>query len=443
VRFERLVIEADTNTITLDLHPRLTVVAGLGRLERDALAGELLGALASKRTGVHVEAVEDGGRRLAVFRPQGAAARVVDVDRARDVTPEFLDEQGRLNLLRASGLEVPVARRKLRFGAQDLQAASHGTQLVRRLADVDQSRLWAAAEAVLAFDAALQAEAEALGSAPEDAEVVERIEQRHRRFEQAQARHERTRTHTLAISGTGSLSAALAWAAGLQTGAIGFALVSALSMLAAVVTRNRLAAARGAEEEALAAAGAQSYLGFHLQRVNGMLSSEAARKRLLVAADDHRRAAEAWRALAGDVPVEWAMDHHEEILATARVRVDLSSHAHVATDLSAAGDADDTAELARVLVARLAELRRLGGGAESFPLVLEDPFAELDRATKPALLELLSHTSGSPQLVYLTDDEDVASWARLEALTGTLAIVEPQAQPSGVDRSKRQPLIEI
>ena len=54
-----------------------------------------------------------------------------------------------------------------------------------------------------------------------------------------------------------------------------------------------------------------------------------------------------------------------------------------------AGVDDDTTDLAQVLVARLAELRRLGGGTESFPLVLDDPFAGLDRAAKPALLELL------------------------------------------------------
>jgi len=39
VRFERLVIEAGSNTVTLDLHPRLTVIAGAGRLEREALIG--------------------------------------------------------------------------------------------------------------------------------------------------------------------------------------------------------------------------------------------------------------------------------------------------------------------------------------------------------------------------------------------------------------------
>jgi hypothetical protein len=38
---------------------------------------------------------------------------------------------------------------------------------------------------------------------------------------------------------------------------------------------------------------------------------------------------------------------------------------------------------------------------------------------------LLGHGPGTPQLIFLTQDEDVASWARLEALTGALSIIEP------------------
>ena len=37
MQFERLVIEAGTNSFTLPLHPRLTVIAGLGQVERDSL----------------------------------------------------------------------------------------------------------------------------------------------------------------------------------------------------------------------------------------------------------------------------------------------------------------------------------------------------------------------------------------------------------------------
>ena len=46
MRVERVVIEAGENTFTLDLHPRLTVVAGMGRVERDSLIGEIVGDVA-------------------------------------------------------------------------------------------------------------------------------------------------------------------------------------------------------------------------------------------------------------------------------------------------------------------------------------------------------------------------------------------------------------
>jgi hypothetical protein len=172
-----------------------------------------------------------------------------------------------------------------------------------------------------------------------------------------------------------------------------------------------------------------------------MLSSDSARRQLISVNEEVRRARDAWAELAGDVPVSWALEHHEEIAGAARVRADISTHARMSAEPAALGD--ETAELARALVARFADLRRLGTGTESLPLLLDDPFAGVERSAKPALLELLSHTSGSPQLVYLTDDEDVASWARLEALTGTLSIIEPSAEPSGVDRSGRPDILQL
>jgi len=437
VRYERLVIEAGDNSFILDLHARLTVIAGVGRLERDALVGELVGALSSRRSGVHVEAIEDGGRHVAVFRPTGAASRVVDVDNARDVTEEFRTAEGRVSLLDRAGLDDTTARRKLRFGAADLQAATHGAQLVGQLAQADQSTLWATAEAVLNAESALQSEAEAVGSAPEDAEVIERIEEHHRVFEAAQARHERLRKATLAIGALATLAAGGAMVAGVPAAAAGLLLLATVTMLVSVRTRSKAERARRAEADALAATGAQSYLGFHLQRVNGMLSSDQARKRLIGAAEAHRRAYADWQAIAGDVPVDWAIDHYEEVTASARVRIDITSHATMAVPEHVVED-DTTTDLARVLIARLAELRGLGGGNESLPLILDDPFADLDRSAKPALLELLSHASGSPQLIYLTDDEDVASWARLEALTGALSIIEPDAESPEVDRARRR-----
>ena len=426
MQFERLVIEAGSNTFSLALHPRLTVIAGLGQLERDSLIGELVGALSSSRTGVHAELVEDGGRHLAVFRPTGGRHRVVDIDTAKDVSRDFAADDGRIDLLHHHGIELRRARRKMRFGATDLSTGTHGAALIRELADQDQTRLWLAAEALQRSDDELQRVAEEVGSAPEDAEVVDRIEQRHTHLEAAQERNERFRRKTF-IASLASTVLAIPGALFLQPAAFPLLAIALVSVLASVHFRTAVNRAAQAEDEALAEAGAQSYLGFQIQRVNGLLSSDAHRKALMHAAELHRTAVAVWRAMAREIQVDWALEHREEILATARVRKDV----HILGTLSHAGpmaEDDRTSDLARVVVSRLIELRKLGIGGESFPLVLDDPFVDVDTSTKPALLELLNHTDNAPQLIFLTEDEDVASWARLEALTGALSIVEPQPE---------------
>lgn len=423
MRYERLVIEAGENVFSLDLHPRLTVIAGMGRLEREGLAGELIGALGSTRSGVHLEIVEDTGRRLAVFRPEGGRHRVVDVNDAVDVSEEFRGEDGRIDLLGRSGLDLLTARRSMRLTAKELRSGSRGDEHVRRLAGVDQGRLWAAAERLRATETRLHQEAEAVGTAPEDAAVVERIERRHLELEEAVAVHERIRRRALILAGASAV-AAVPIAVLDRVGAIPLLALAAVTMLVSVVYRRRVERARTAEQEALREAGAHSYLGFHLQRVNGLLSNDQLRRRLMQVADEHREAVVAWQEVAGDVPVQWAVDHQEEITAVALLRKDVGALGAMSTTAPAASG-DEADDLAHVVVARMSTLRRVGPSGESLPLVLDDPFVDLERSVKPSLLELLSRSSGSPQVVFLTDDEDVASWARLEALTGDLAIVEP------------------
>jgi hypothetical protein len=425
VHFERLSIKAGSNTFSLVLHPRLTVIAGLGQLERDSLMGELVGALGSSRTGVHAEIVEDGGRHLAVFRPEGARHRVVDIDTAKDVSDEFAADDGRIDLLHHHGVELRRARRKMRFSATDLSTGTHSAALIRGLADQDQAKLWLAADAVRQSDDDLQRVAEEVGSAPEDAELIDRIEQRHTRLEAAQARNERHRRKTFFVS-LACTFLAIPAALFMPPAAFPLLAIALVSVLVSVWFRNTVNRAAKAEDEALAEAHAQSYLGFQIQRVNGLLSSDAHRKELMQAAQAHRGAVEAWRAISGDIQVDWALEHREEIVVTARVRDEM----HTLGALSSTGsmpEDDKTSDLARVVLARLVELRTLGNN-ESFPLVLDDPFVDVEKSTKPALLELLNRADNAPQLIFLTEDEDVASWARLEALTGVLSIVEPQPE---------------
>jgi hypothetical protein len=421
MRVERLVIEAGRNTFALDLHPRLTVVAGMGRLERESLIGEIVGALGGSRPGVHVELEERSGRHLAVFRPTGGRHRIVDVDRAVDVTSQMTDDTGACDMLGHLGLDAAQARRTMRFGPGDLVTSSDHGKAVEVLARLDQPQLWAAAEVLHDAEDELSTQAEALGSAPEDAAVIDTLEARHFAVERAADRFEATRKHTFWISG-GSTLATIPGVLVADAAGLGFLAVAAVAILASLLARAHFVRATRAEEQALRDAGASSYLGFQIERVNSLLGDDRGRASLVGRAGTRRAALADWRELAGEIPVDWALEHREEIQAAARLRREVDALGALSATAPTFSD-DDTDGLAHALVTRLAEARSLAG--EGVPLLLDDPFHQLDTSMKPLLLELLGQSAGEPQIVFLTDDEDVASWARLEALTGEVALIEP------------------
>ena len=420
MRLTRMVIEAGRHTIALDLHPRLTVITGVGPLERESLAGELLGSLGPSRPGVHVEVSTDDGRNLAVFRPTDGPARLVDVARAADVTPA--DSDGGVDLFAQHGLDLATARRALKVTPADLTTQARADSVVARLADVDQTALWAAAARVRVTDEALQAEAAASGTVPEDAELVDRIEARHAHLEGALEVLTRARRLARIVTAFGVLGCIVAAVlAPILT--LPLVVLTVATLGAAFLFKARVDRAERAEQEALDAAGAESYLGFQVRRVDGLVTSDRARRQLLEAAADHRTAASQWFQVAGDTSVDWALEHHTEISTAARLRADVRNLGVMSS--SAPGDGDLASDLAHALLGRMARARTLGDLGETFPLVVDEPFAELDPGLKAPLLELLARSSGSPQVVLLTADEEVASWARLEALTGALAVLEP------------------
>ncbi len=424
MQYERLVVEAGDNTFTLDLHPGLTVVGGVGQLERDGLVAELCGALGHGRAGVHLEVTSDSGTRFAIFRPHGARHRVIDVDAAVDVTREFSDDDGNIDLLSRAGLSVREAKESMRFTAADLVTSRERDEMVRALAQVNQNELWVAAEALRQAQRRLDEEAAAVGTSAEDADVIERIEERHAAFERSQALQERWRKQTFLASG---LSAIGVVPAVLQFGtlaAIPLILIAVAATVASIWMWRLTERTAREEEEALAAAGAQSYLGFHLQRVNGLLSSDQARKRLMQASEEHREAQRRWAVIAGDVDLAWALSQRSAIAAAVKLRHEVVSLGMLPSTSDNA-DGERTTALAHALIGRLNELRTLGPGNESFPAILDDPFVGVEPAITPSLLELLVRSSTHQQVILLTEDEQIVQWAKLEAMTGALGVVEP------------------
>lgn len=427
MRLERLVIEAaDHRTFALDLDPRLTVIAGVGRLEREGLVNELVGALAGGRQGVHLELLADNGSRFAIFRPSGARHRIVEIDSALDVTEQFADEHGMVNLLGRTGLDARQAKLAMRIGSAELMTTSERDQLLQRLAHVNQNELWVAAESLRSAQRRLEDEAAEVGSNAEDAEIIERIELRHEEHERRRAASERTRKVAFAVAGLAALAVVPAvWQFGLVA-AVPLLVLALVGLVTSVLSWRRVLESARSEEVALSEFGAQSYLGFHIQRVNGLLSSDQARRKLMRAAEEHREALRRWSVIAGEVELEWVLTNRDLIDAAARIR----SEVFGGERNTEAGQAERAAGLAHTVVTRLTGLRTIGAGGESFVALFDEPFADLEPAIVPALLELLVRSSEHQQIVLLTEDPRISSWARLEAMTGALTLVEPSPEPA-------------
>ena len=90
-----------------------------------------------------------------------------------------------------------------------------------------------------------------------------------------------------------------------------------MSAAISLVYWQRWNRAQRQEIEVLELAGADSYLGFHLQRVETLLSNDQHRRRLMAASEAHRHAVTNWEELAGDVSVDWAVEHRQQIEQTA------------------------------------------------------------------------------------------------------------------------------
>jgi hypothetical protein len=418
MRYQRLTLEAGSIAFSLRFHPNLTVIAGVGAREREGLVGELLGTLSGNRHGTELEILDDNSRRLGV-----AGDVVMDLESGRDVTAEFA-EDGRVDVLRSLGTDLERARRRTRLSATDVAAASRSDALIATLAAIDQERLWTAAEAVRTSDMKLKAEAQAIGADAEIAPIIEEIEERHAAFSAAQQKHESVRHHGLFVGGASALGAVPAALLNKWT-ALPFVLVSAINLLVSISFRRRMERARKAEQESLAKAGADSYSSFNAQRVSALLDGQQNRQRLVAAAAEHRAATVAWQSLAGEVPAEWALTMRDRVIAIShRVAHTVASGQGTRLDLRSV----EPAELAQAFIARLADLRHAGAHGESLPLILDEPLEGVDPAVKQWMLELVGRSAGMPQVVYLTDDPDVAAWARMEAMVGNLDVIEPVSE---------------
>lgn len=428
VQCARLILEAGPNHVTVPFHPRLTVVAGVGRAERESLVGELIGALVGGRGGAHLEVVDATGRHLAVVRPPDGDDRVIDLAMRTDVTEELRGADGGIDLLARLGVPRTDARRRLRLRADGLQVEERGDDLVVHLAGRPQQRLWRAATNVRDAEAWVAAEAERAGAAPEDAEVVTAVELRHRELEAAEANHEKVR-HLAIFVGAACALGAVPAALLVRWTALPFVLVAMVTTGLSIIRRRQMVRARVAERRALEQAGAASYGGFNLQRVNAMLAGTNAEHRLAEAAEAHRQALLEWRQVAGDVDTETAVRLKSRVSAAiGGIGLDEDDKRRPIADGGFSTGAS-TAALARALTTRLAQQSRAGAGCQPLPLVLDEPFEGLSEPVTRQLLELVLAAEGV-QVLLLTENETVTAWAHQRAATGRLAVLSPTPDPA-------------
>jgi hypothetical protein len=435
MRYSRLAIEAQGRTLKLAFHPRFTVITGVGSATRESLLQELIGGLGTNRSGTHLEIHSDTGRDLAIFRPPEAPHRAIEMASGSDVSDEFRSTNGMVDVLGAFGLDTATARRWMRVGPNDLVATTHGQQIIARLGRIDQAELWSAAQRVQNAELAL-AEQSSSGVV-EDAALTEEIDRNYQSHDDALAQADKTRILALGVGTFGLLGAALV-ASTSTAAAIVLIVLAALATVTAFLFRARVTHFKRQLEDALGKAGSDSYLGYQLARIDTYVTDEHQRRHRVAAQEDVNEALRRWRTAAGDVTVDWAIEHRPAIEAAARLHDGRANRGSGSGELVATHVADETPELIESLLARLAKSRNLGADGESFPLLLDEPFGPLDPQVRPALLEVLVAQAGAPQIILLTNEEDVVAWARLEALTGALTLVGPGEGVGGGAGSRSQ-----
>lgn len=129
-----------------------------------------------------------------------------------------------------------------------------------------------------------------------------------------------------------------------------------------------------------------------------------------------------WADLTGNADPQWVLDRRAEIDAASRLRHHIAALRSLSSSVPDLSD-DDAVALAHGIISHLGYSAKDDGTRA--PLVLDEPFVNLEPAVVPLLLELLPGLVGDIQVMMLTNDDAISSWARLEALAGELALIEP------------------
>lgn len=82
------------------------------------------------------------------------------------------------------------------------------------------------------------------------------------------------------------------------------------------------------------------------------------------------------------------------------------------------------------LLARLAAARRPAADDETLFLVLDEPFLRVRGSGKWEAMDMIERLGQQVQMIYLSEDPDVVSWARRRTGSGSITLMEPMAEPA-------------
>jgi hypothetical protein len=436
VELQRLIIEDAGQPLALDVHPRLTVVFHDDPRVRARLVRELVDGLGPSRDGVHLELTLGSGQPLVLFRARGASHRAIDPVAGRDVTPAFYGTNGSVDLLGRLGLPPPAARRTLRLSADDF-AATNGSPigepepLVRHLAGLDQRVLWETAEQVTAAEDRLDEAVgrDAAGQPASRQAAVERADrlrlalEAHRRVGVAARAHRGVLLIGGIVGGACALVAILLLLFDNVLDDDGWTskalfVLAVLALAVAGWDRRTLAAARREERELLASLGAPSLEA--LQVAAGPWADPTTRRNLADAAAGYEPLAERWKLISGGAPLEAALAQQAEVERVAGQHRSSPSEGGAAEPAGGAAEPPGAVELLR---RRVSSLAQVGVVRERLPLVLDDPFTNLDPADAVRLLDTLEQLSQHHQVVLVSGDAEVLTWSLPRAASGALGLV--------------------
>lgn len=180
---------------------------------------------------------------------------------------------------------------------------------VVRLATISQDVLWSACKRVELAEREVHREELAQGGSAvssgagrdvQTAEVIEHLEEAHRGVDDAEEARRRRFVPCVAGSALAALSALILVTVTPTLGLVAFVASIAVAVAGIALPWRRLLLAQRRERRALTEVGADSYLGFHIRRVEAATDKDS-RNRLDAAAMELRAARSAWDDLTGGI----------------------------------------------------------------------------------------------------------------------------------------------